>query len=409
MNAPIRPAMSRQGGDLNALLLFSALVLITLHQSEWGLSGTIWNKLAAGVALFCVYRNLRPSFFHSVYIVPIFLAFVTLGVHLSALSISSLWAVLATSIGLALFALRPITINRRLLRQLVVVYLFVILTISVAFFAQSVSADGGPPNQYFHANRTASAWLFYQCAVLSLFFIESRTKWLLAVAFGLIMITTGSRGGIVAFGALLTLYSLLSQRDFLQTITAMLKRLLALGAALMLGLFIAQRLIPGHLSNLVARFRLGQGVSALISNRIEVWDLALSVWLETEISILLGAGPTAFGLVGVGAHNSYLEAAALHGAVFVLTSMFVLFLWNRSLVRRGHVVILAVTVPLLIYGATDSFLFTGMRQLWYLLAFVGIYLHSQSSSAKPSGAAHRTRSKPLVALQHGSQHPETRA
>lgn len=409
MNAPIRPAMSRQGGDLNALLLFSALVLITLHQSELGLSGTIWNKLAAGVALFWVYRNLRPSFFHSVYIVPISLAFVSLGMNLSTLSISSLWTVLATAIGLALFALRPIAINRRLLRQLVVIYLFVILTISVAFFAQSVSTDGGPPNQYFHANRTASAWLFYQCAVLSLFFIESRTKWLLVVAFGLIMITTGSRGGIVAFSASLTLYSLLSHRDLLRTVTAMFKRLLALGVVVILGLFIAQRLIPGHLSNLVARFRLGQGAAALISNRIEVWDLALSVWLETDLSTFLGAGPSAFGAVGVGAHNSYLEAATLHGAVFVLISIFVLFLWNRSLVRRGHVVILAVTVPLLVYGATDSFLFTGMRQLWYLLAFVGIYLHSQSTNAQAAGALYGIRGKSPVALQRGSQHPETRA
>ena len=403
MNAPTQSATSRKGGDLNALLLFGALVLITLHQSEWGLSGTIWNKLAAGVALFWVYRNLRPSFFHSVYVGPVFLAFVSVGVNFSVFSINGLWSVLATAIGLALFALRPMAINGRLLRQLVVVYLFIILAISVTFFAQSVGADG-EPNQYFHVNRSAAAWLFYQCAVLSLFFMKSRIKWLLILVFGLLIITTGSRGGIVAFAASLTLYSLLTRTDLLRNATAIFKRFLALGVVVILGLFIAQRLIPEHLSNLVARFRLEQGAAALISNRIEVWESALTLWLETDLSIFLGAGPTAFGLIGVGAHNSYLEAAAMHGVVFLLASVSVLFLWNRSLVRRGHVVILAVTVPLLIYGATDSFLFTGMRQLWYLLAFVGIYLHSQ-----PAGAAHRTRSKPLVALQHGLQHPETRA
>ncbi|MCH8847846.1 MAG: hypothetical protein IIC32_02590 [Chloroflexi bacterium] len=407
MNAQIRPAMSQRGGDLNAVLLFSVLVLVTLYQSELGLAGTIWNKLAASVAVFWIYRNFKLSFVHSVYIVPIFLAFVSLGVNFEAFSTSGLWSILATSISLALFALRPIALNSRLLRQLVVVYLFVILTISVALFAQSLGANEGP-NLYFHVNRAASAWLFYQCSVLSLFFIESRTKWLIIIAFGLIIITTGSRGGIVAFGASLTLYSLLSHRDLFRSLMAIFKRLLALGAILVLGLFIAQRLIPEHLSNLVSRFRLAEGASALVSNRIEVWDAALSVWLETDLSTLLGAGPSAFALVGTGAHNSYLEAAALHGVVFVLISLFVLFLWNRSLVRRGHTVILALTIPLLIYGATDSFLFTGMRQLWYLLAFLGIYLHSQSSRAQAAGT-YRTRSKPFVALQHGSGHAATRA
>ncbi|MCH7608592.1 MAG: hypothetical protein IIC94_08535, partial [Chloroflexi bacterium] len=151
---------------------------------------------------------------------------------------------------------------------------------------------------------------------------------------------------------------------------------------------------------------LGQGVSALISNRIEVWESALTLWLETDLSIFLGAGPTAFGLIDVGAHNSYLEAAAMHGVVFLLASVFVLFLWNRSLARRGHVVILAVTVPLLIYGATDSFLFTGIRQLWYLLAFVGIYLHSQSTNAQAAGALYGIRGKSPVALQRGSPQAE---
>ena len=59
MNAQIRPAMSQRAGDLNAVLLFSGLVLVTLSQTGLEFAGTSWNKVAVIFAVFLSFRTCK--------------------------------------------------------------------------------------------------------------------------------------------------------------------------------------------------------------------------------------------------------------------------------------------------------------------------------------------------------------
>ncbi|MFH1603128.1 MAG: hypothetical protein ABIH03_04405 [Pseudomonadota bacterium] len=359
---------------LNTGLLLVLLVTITLYQSEIGGPESVWNAVAVAAGAVFVVSNLRLSrSFIGLFAIPVCLLALSVIANAPEVQASGIRSAVATSVGFGLFALPPVTLHHRLLRRLVIVYVLACLGLSIKiYFERPVAAA----NANFNINPNSAAALFYLCAVLTLYFIDARIKWIIVIICGLLMVTTQARMGAVVFGATLIAYALVAHRKWLPRLGTVARRMLRVVPAALLCLIAIRALLPAYSDRLLERFRLVWDYESLFRNRLVIWDLGLRLSWESPRAAAFGHGPATISrLIGRGSHSSYLEAAGSYGYLFLFAALLTLVLWIRAVVRRGHPQILAVALPLMLYGVTETFLFSGVSMLWFLIALVGIYLH----------------------------------
>jgi len=277
-------------------------------------------------------------------------------------------------IGFALFALPPLMLDRRLLRRLVVLYIVTIGGLSIwRFWNDFGTVIGGYRN--FNVNQNAAAQQFYVCAALALFVMETRKKWLAVMVFGLLMMTTLARTATVVLLLTVGGYLLIGHRNRLPGLMTIVRAVAGLAlTATIVGLAV-QGFLPDELEDFLARFKKLADSGGFLRSRGSIWKKGLELSLQSPRTVLFGHGPAQIsGLIGRGAHSSYITAVGSYGYVFLAASLLALTVWIHGFVRRRKMIILAISIPILLYGATDTILFSGVSFLWYLLAFLGMYL-----------------------------------
>lgn len=361
----------------NTTLLMVILVAVTLYQSKMGGPGSPWNAVAVAAGAAFVFTNLQLSGLSLVlFAVPTVLLLVSTFANLAETSVSGLRSALATSVGFGLFALPPVSLNRRLLRRLITVYVLVCLALSLGVYVSRVPEVA---NANFSINPNAAANLFFMCAALTMCVMRSRVKWLLVFMFAMLMVTTQARMGAIALAASIIGFAGLATPR--RSVSGKV-RILTAAPLLLLGLFTIDAVVPSYVDRLLGRFQLVLEYDAWSLSRLAIWEAGFRMSLESPRSILVGHGPASISrLIGSGSHSSFVEAAGSYGYVFLFTSMMTWLLWTRMMVRRGHREVLAVGVPLIAYAAFETFMFSGVSMLWFLLALVGIYVRARPETA----------------------------
>lgn len=405
-------------GVLNALLLFGIILSDTLFLSEIGLEGSIWNALSVVLCLVFILINISRLRFSRVarYGLPVACIALSTVVNASALPMSSFRSAAATGTVFAVLWLSPVVLNHRLLRRLVFLYLIVGAGVSLNILAQS--PDALIENVNFNVNPNGAANYFYLCSALSLLLIESRIKWVLVGIYGVLLITTSARTGNAAFVVSLVAYYVLHnprhRRRLKQKIRSIrarmgVKRLVLRTLQLLpiaaLAWYLAVTFVPDSFSALTLRLNAAVGPDGIVNNRAGIWNDAIQLSLVSPATILVGHGPATIStLINAGSSGSYIEAIGSYGYPFTVASLAVALLWMRSLVRRGHRQILVVGPALLLYGVTDTSIFSGISMLWFLFVFSGIYLESNDSSVRSRRKVRQKVSVPIELPGSGVAH-----
>jgi hypothetical protein len=111
-----------------------------------------------------------------------------------------------------------------------------------------------------------------------------------------------------------------------------------------------------------------------------VWQAGLAASQSSLATILVGTGPaTLEARIGRGSHSAYIQAAGSLGYPFLLTSLFAVFIWARSIWRSGRRDIAWVAACALVYGVVETVLFSGTGIIWFGLALAGMCLQSRDT------------------------------
>ncbi len=153
------------------------------------------------------------------------------------------------------------------------------------------------------ANPIASARVFAICAAMAASFVLTQRKinwrWLFLMVFFIISaIFTGSRGPVLSFLAAVSVMAVISGRISLKRLSLLVAALLFIGIALML-------LAP---AGLTTRFGLtfageialtSQGLTqfSTVTNRFQMWQMALELWTSDLRHFLVGEGPAGYGIL----------------------------------------------------------------------------------------------------------------
>ncbi len=361
-----------QRGKMNAVLLFSALLASTIYMSELGGAGSIWTVVTWALSLWFISVNLRKALFQSVFMIPIAFVFISTIANLGHLPPAGIRSALATVIGFLLFALPPLMLDKRLMSRLVTAYLLFVGALSTwLLMSNPERLVGGNIN--FNVNPNAAAQLFYVCGALALFLLRSRMKWFAVLVFGLLMITTQARTANVVFLMTVGAYLITGERRSLPRFSTILRAIAGFLAGLAVVLLAGRLLRPDDFDSLMDRFRDLSNPGSFTRSRWSIWRVGIELALESPGKLLFGHGAAQISLlIGRGAHSSYITALASFGILFLGSSLMAMVAWMWSFAKRGYLKILAIAIPILLYGVTDTFVFSGVSFPWFLLAFISI-------------------------------------
>lgn len=370
-------------GRVNAAILVAVLVCNTLHQSQLGGAGSRYNSisfilLAAFVAL-NAHLNRRLAFAFGV---PSAFLVLSLLVNVDDVTSGGLRLTLVTLVGFLLLALNPPPLSRIVWRRLVLTYLIVCLGVSLRFTLAQLSSGLGFANTNFNENPNAAAIFFFWCAALALLVLDGSLRWGLAIAYSSLVLTTGSRAGLVSVGVLWA--GIVFARDRALDTSGANKRVrsssnLTAILGVLAAPFLAWRFAPDSVAYLLGRLsRIGLGFSeSQITSRDERWNAALAASSDSLSTLFFGWGAGLSSLVvGGSVHSSYLSAIVMFGWPFMITTVFAVFVLWRYHRALGHGVFGVYLLPIMLHGVVESILFNGLSSLWYILIVISIHYRS---------------------------------
>ena len=371
---------------VNTIILFAILLLGALSASDLGGPDSKYNSICFLLAVMFFFLNRHIDYsLMSFFAIPLIFLLLSVVVNISTLHPGGFNAALTIIVGYTLLTLKPFSLHQTLMRRLIVLYLITGLVLSINATMENLALTVAVGNAGFNGNPNGASIFFCGCIILSLVFAGSFLRWFLVIAFSLLVITTGSRAGLIDNAMLLVGYLLFSadvpHRTCIRNVLNKSKVLLLLG--LVLVPVLAYYLVPDSVDFIVQRFTAsGVGISAKGGGgRDEIWESALDVSKQSLTSILIGHGPaTATDLIDSGTHSSYVEATTSIGWPFMISTMLALLFLFRYHIRRTQGIFLIYAIPILVHGATETILFSGLGTLWYLLIFLSLYFRSKNSA-----------------------------
>jgi len=383
--------ISKLRGDTNTIILIAVLLLNSLYESELGGKGSIFNTISFLLLLMFLLLNhrMKPLLFF-LFLVPIIFLGLSVAVNYPTLHPGGYNAAIVISLGYMLLTLKPFPLDRMLMQRLIVAYLIGCVALSLYCTADNLAIRLIAGNTNFNLNQNAASLFFVGCLILSFEFVHSYWLWIIPIILTLLILTTGSRGGMIVGAMLWAGYIYLSSnqphRTFFKSIFTKSKLASLAGFASIP--FLALYLIPDAIKTLFNKFAVvgvelvsTQGVDGTQgSGRDVLWQSALNISMESMTSLFFGHGPsTASGLLEYGTHSSYVEAFTSVGWPFLIFSLVAIGFLLQYHIKHSQGKFLIFAVPILLYGAVETVLFNGLSNLWYIFIFLSLYYRSRDS------------------------------
>ncbi len=375
--------------DANTIILVAVILLNTLYESELGGSDSIYNTVSILLLLvfFFLNHHIKPtlSFFFAV---PLTFLALSVLINISTLQPGGYNTALAISMGYLLLTLKPPHLDRILMQRLIVAYLIGCVVLSLYYLVDNPGTRLIAGNTNFNQNENAASIFFVGCLILSFEFIHSSWLRVIPIIFTLLILTTGSRAGVLV-GIMLWVVYVLFKNNYFNRLTKMNsvikpKRVLLL--AFILIPFATVYLIPDSVEYLMSRFlSVGIQISDIRGGREYLWLSALHISLESVSSFFFGHGPSSAAiLLEYGTHSSYVEAFTSVGWPFLIFTLVAIgFLFSYHIKNsQGNFVLYAI--PILIYGVVETVIFNGLSNLWYIFIFLSLYYRSRDSNQLPN-------------------------
>ena len=362
----------------------------TLYESELGGNDSIYNTVSFLLLLVFFFLNnhikLSLSFFFAVPL--IFLALSVL-INISTLQPGGYNAALAISMGYLLLTLKPPHLDRMLMQRLIVAYLIGCVVLSLYYLLDNPGTRLIAGNTNFNQNQNAAAIFFVGCLILSFEFIHSSWLRVIPIIITLLILTTGSRAGVLVGIMLWGVYVLFKNNYFnrLTKMNSVIKPKRVLLLAFILIPFATVYLIPDSVEYLMGRY-VSEGIQISDSHGIGreyLWLSALHISLESVSSIFFGHGPaSAAVLLQYGTHSSYIEAFTSVGWPFLIFTLVAIGYLFRYHIKNSQGNFVLYAIPILIYGAVETVIFNGISNLWYIFIFLSLYYRSRDSNQIPN-------------------------
>ena len=358
------------------ILLFSILVIATLHNSYLGTLGLLDFSLTLVIAISV---NIIINFSFSPKAIILFV--------LSALTI--IFSVLANYTTLhfggynsAIFSIVLLLmlsvnlkeIDRPLFNKLLLLYLLVVSFLGMWFWYKGIYfADffiwrngqffaGGKMAIGFFLNPNRAGAFFVLCFFLSLFFVESkfwRNALLLINLF--LVVFSYSRGSMLAllFGGL---YYFAVRSANVISVLKFYSSIVISGTLAILAML---RWFPGEIKGIL--FKLTSFGS---SNRFYLWETVMQDATSSLQRILFGLGPSTTTVNGFSAHNSYINEFSNLGLLFLIAIMFYLLSLIYDSLRDKNYQFLAFVIVAFVLGSVETMLFVDPTMLWVGLILI---------------------------------------
>ena len=358
------------------ILLFSILVIATLHNSYLGTLGLLDFSLTLVIAISV---NIIINFSFSPKAIILFV--------LSALTI--IFSVLANYTTLhfggynsAIFSIVLLLmlsvnlkeIDRPLFNKLLLLYLLVVSFLGMWFWYKGIYfADffiwrdgqffaGGKMAIGFFLNPNRAGAFFVLCFFLSLFFVESkfwRNALLLINLF--LVVFSYSRGSMLAllFGGL---YYFAVRSANVISVLKFYSSIVISGTLAILAML---RWFPGEIKGIL--FKLTSFGS---SNRFYLWETVMQEATSSLQRILFGLGPSTTTVNGFSAHNSYINEFSNLGLLFLIAIMFYLLSLIYDSLRDKNYQFLAFVIVAFVLGSVETMLFVDPTMLWVGLILI---------------------------------------
>ena len=358
------------------ILLFSILVIATLHNSYLGTLGLLDFSLTLVIAISV---NIIINFSFSPKAIILFV--------LSALTI--IFSVLANYTTLhfggynsAIFSIVLLLmlsvnlkeIDRPLFNKLLLFYLLVVSFLGMWFWYKGIYfADffiwrdgqffaGGKMAIGFFLNPNRAGAFFVLCFFLSLFFVESkfwRNALLLINLF--LVVFSYSRGSMLAllFGGL---YYFAVRSANVISVLKFYSSIVISGTLAILAML---RWFPGEIKGIL--FKLTSFGS---SNRFYLWETVMQDATSSLQRILFGSGPSTTTVNGFSAHNSYINEFSNLGLLFLIAIMFYLLSLIYDSLRDKNYQFLAFVIVAFVLGSVETMLFVDPTMLWVGLILI---------------------------------------
>ena len=358
------------------ILLFSILVIATLHNSYLGTLGLLDFSLTLVIAISV---NIIINFSFSPKAIILFV--------LSALTI--IFSVLANYTTLhfggynsAIFSIVLLLmlsvnlkeIDRPLFNKLLLLYLLVVSFLGMWFWYKGIYfADffiwrdgqffaGGKMAIGFFLNPNRAGAFFVLCFFLSLFFVESkfwRNALLLINLF--LVVFSYSRGSMLAllFGGL---YYFAVRSANVISVLKFYSSIVISGTLAILAML---RWFPGEIKGIL--FKLTSFGS---SNRFYLWETVMQEATSSLQRILFGSGPSTTTVNGFSAHNSYINEFSNLGMLFLISILIYLVSLIYDSSRNNNYQFLAFVIVAFVLGSVETMLFVDPTMLWVGLILI---------------------------------------
>lgn len=370
--------------NINSLILFAVLVLNAFYQSKIGGPGSIFNIVGFLFVLLFILLNARVElsllFFFAL---PLLFLGLSMFVNLQTLDMGGVRSALATAAGYALFTLKPVLLNRQLLRKMVFYFLFISLVLSLYFTKEYFELTMVAGNDNFNGNPNSASIYFFLCLILSLIMVEGRSKWIFVASFAILILSTGSRTGLVAAIMLYAGYLFFCNQERFSFKDMFLGRNLYFALAFVVVPILVFYFFPDYFEYLSSRisdtgFDIRSSSPGGTGGRDDIWRSALDLSQNSLTSLMFGYGPTsASEMIGIGTHSSYVEAITSEGWPFLIFTLIALAFLFRYHIARGSKEILVYAIPILAYGTMETILFNGLSTIWYVLMLLSLYYRSE--------------------------------
>jgi hypothetical protein len=377
---------------VNTALIFLVLVLNTLYSSEIGGSESVYNKISfILVALLLVVNRSVDKTLFLAFVVPIIFIFLSVLVNSSSLEAGGFRSALAAAAGYLLLAQGSLSVNQKLMRQLINLYLTVSLVVSIYWVWSSDGSLNIAGNSNFNINPNAASIFFLTCLIFVLIFTDPPFKFPFATSFTMLILTTGSRAGFVSLIVLWTGWLIFgNNRKLSFRNTVFSKSMLYVVSVVSAILFIVTFIFPDAVEYLFLRLT-DQGLAFSSdggTGRLDIWQHAQEISSLSLTSLLFGHGPaSATELMGIGTHGSYIEAITSVGWPFLISTLVALIILFLHHLKLGQKEVLVYGVVILMYGSVETILFNGVGTLWYVFIMISIYYRSLVISANNDARA----------------------
>lgn len=366
---------------LNACILIAVFIFNAFYQSELGGPGSMFNKASAvALVLFiCINKKIDATLLF-LFSIPILFLLLSVFFNLDHMSLGSYNSSLATCIGVVLLMLNAIPLDRVLLRNMALIYLFAALVLSLWFLFQGSFVTG---NTNFNINVNSAALFFFVCLVLSIIFANGFLLSILCFAFSVLILSTGSRAGFFSMTIVLIGFVFFgaarNRLDKVKKIVSQANNYKILFFCV--ALFLLVVFLSETFSYLIHRLQ-SSGISLSSRNtrglgRDEIWAIAYSISTSSIHNILVGTGPaTGATMLGGGSNGSYVEAMLSVGWPFIISLLIAIFYLLFFHMKYENNLFRWFGIAILFYGITTTELFRGPVCIWWLFIFLSIYYHS---------------------------------